>query len=102
MSAWQRVFLRNGLIWPPYILASNFLLSSYLEKGRFGPSELMFNVVIAPVWILMAGGGMCVFRPMVQWITTEAAEKGKKMPAMRWRWLWSFFLEVDKDYRLRP
>ena len=111
VSAWLKVFLWNGLIWPPYILGLAFLV------GVFPPSEgsaawpLGFshevNMAIAfsltgLAFVVTTGGGMCVFRRMVRWIASEAARTGKKLPAMRWRWFWSYFLEVDEDYRLRP
>ncbi|AWD21746.1 hypothetical protein [Fuscovulum blasticum] len=106
MSAWWKVFLRNGLVWPPFILAQVFLLRQF--QGPSGALELsdsmnqIVPVVVLPlVWFAMTGASMCVFRMMVQWVKSSAEQKGKKMPAMRWRWFWSYFLELDEEYRLR-
>ncbi len=107
MSVWRKVFLRNGLIWTAYLCAWMIPLGVFQQSGwPFGLSDqvnkvLTFTILI-PTWVAMNGGGMCVFRGMVNWISSEAARKGNKMPKMRQRWIWSFFLEVDEEFRLRP
>ncbi len=107
MSAWSKVFLRNGLIWTAYMAAWAFAAGQFSEPGwPLGFSETANKVatflIVVHVWVVMLGGAMCVFRLMIQSMTTKAAEQGKKAPAMRWRWFWSYFLEVDEEYRLRP
>jgi hypothetical protein len=95
MSAWRKVFLRNGLVWTPYLLAWLLLAGEF--SGNLG--ALLYLV---PIWVALIGGGMCLFRRIVQWMTSEAAQRGKELPSKRWRWFWSYFLEIDEGYRLRP
>jgi hypothetical protein len=107
MSAWRKVFLRNGLIWTPYILVWPLLAGEFSGPGwplGFSDSvdQWLTLLVFLPVWAVMCGGGMCLFRRMVPWVKAEAAEKRRALPTMRWRWFWSYFLEIDEEYRLRP
>jgi hypothetical protein len=106
VSAWRKVFLRNGLIWTPYLIVLGIPAGLFDAPGwKFGLSDTMNKVltfsVLVPVWFAMAGGGMCIFRWNLQWVVKEM-DRGGKLPVMRWRWFWSYFLEVDERYRLRP
>jgi hypothetical protein len=106
MSAWWKVFLRNGFFITAYLTAFGFLVGGFPGQGwPFGLSETMNQVptfaVLIPLWFAMIGGVVCVFRRMVQWMVTEAALQHRRLPTMRCRWLWSYFLEIDQEHRLR-
>jgi hypothetical protein len=105
MSAWRKVFLRNGLFMTACLTALGFLLGSFPGQGwPFGLSETMNQVltfaVLIPVWFAMLGGGMCFFRWMLPRVAT-GPQKGRILPVRGPRWLVSYLLEVDVNKRLR-
>jgi hypothetical protein len=107
VSAWRKVFLRNGLIWTAYMVVIWAASGTLSQPGwPLGFSETANGVVTFvahfAICVVLTGAAACIFRQQVRWITSLAAEKGKRLPAMRWRWFWSYFLEIDEGYRLRP
>lgn len=107
MSAWRKVFLRCGLIWTPYILAVPWLMGMFDVPGwPLGFSEttnyVLTSSILIPAWVVMCGGGGCLFRLMIGRMRKIADETGQEMWVSGPQWFNSYFFEVDEDFRLRP
>ena len=108
VSAWQKVFLRNGFFWPAYLIAWGFAFGTFPGPGwPLGFSDTINQVltftVLSAVWVVMCGGAVCLFRMLAGGMIAEARQKGTPI---KWRaaplWFRSYFLEIDEDNRLRP
>lgn len=107
MSAWRKVFLRCGLIWTPSILALPVLWGEFSAPGwPLGFSDttnyVLTFAILVPIWVVMVGGGACVFRLMFGSMAEKADEMGKEIWISEPRWFVSYFLEIDEENRLRP
>ena len=108
MSAWWKVFLRNGLIWTPYVLAWPLLTGEFSGPGwPLGYSETMKKVgtfvILLPTWFMMVGGTFCLFRVVLREMIRDARRMGfgdRRLTGPRW--FLSYFLEIDEENRLRP
>jgi hypothetical protein len=107
MSAWRKVFLRNGLIWTAYL--SIWLIADGLLKQPgwpFGFSQMTDQVltlsVLFPAWIVMCGGAICLFRLVAHKMIVEANRRRLPIRFSAPRWFISYFLEIDQENQLRP
>ena len=104
--AWKKVFLRNGLIWTAYLSAWGYVGGMFEGPGwPLGFSDSVNKVltfaVLVPVWVVMIGGTMSLYRKVFAWQLDQAKRGGKAYRLYGWRWFLSYFLEIDENGRLR-
>lgn len=107
LPAWKKVFLRNGLIWTAYLSAWGFVAGMFHRPGwPLGFSDtvntMLTYAVLIPTWIVMAGGGICLYRRILAWQLDQAKRSGKTLGIQGPRWFLSYFLEIDENGQPRP